>query len=139
MARKVHREIDDAFLARLEKQSKNNQSHSDAKNLSVLDLFKTRHVRQVTFNLSFAFFANYMLYYGLSYSVDLIPGNLYFNNAINGGVEIFGYFLCLFGLDRFGRRRLTAWLVIFCASACLLASACHFFQTLLFASKARDF
>ena len=45
-----------------------------------------------------------MVYYGLSYNVVSLPGDLYVNNVINGAVELFAYVLVLAFVDTIGRK-----------------------------------
>lgn len=62
-----------------------------------------------------------MVYFGLSYGVDVLPGNLYLNNAIGGLIEIVAAVLCMIYLDRVGRKWITAGCMIIGGTA-LLAS-----------------
>jgi len=54
-----------------------------------------------------------MLYYGLSYNVSSLSGNIYVNNVINGAVEFLSYMVCIAFMDVVGRRRMTGGLMIF--------------------------
>ncbi|KAK3769800.1 hypothetical protein RRG08_046905 [Elysia crispata] len=58
-----------------------------------------------------------MAYYGISLNVADLAGNIYFNMMLYGVVEVISYFLCLFSLDRLGRRRLHL-LCMFVAGIC---------------------
>ena len=42
-------------------------------------------------NFKAEFKVNTLVYYGLSYNVDSLAGDLYVNNVINGAVELLAY------------------------------------------------
>ena len=62
-----------------------------------------------------------LVYYGLSLNVESLSGNMYTNNAINGFVELLSYVMCMFCLNRIGRRWMTSGLMIIGGVACLSA------------------
>ena len=58
----------------------------------------------VAINIGVCFLVNTLVYYGLSFNVDSLSGNLYVNNVINGAVELLAYFLCMGLMDRLGMK-----------------------------------
>ena len=59
----------------------------NAKTLTIVDVFKSFHLRKIALLMGFAFIAVTIAYYGLAYNAAALPGDLYVNNAINGAVE----------------------------------------------------
>ena len=103
---------------------KENIGKNAGKSSSLVDIFRDPAMTKVSVNIGVAFVVNVLVYYGLSYNVDSLSGNLYTNNAINGFVELIAYVLVLFLLDITGRRILLGGLMIFGGLACLGAMIC---------------
>ena len=61
-----------------------------------------------------------MVYYGLSFAAGNLPGSVYINNIISGGVELVAYVLCYFLLDRVGRKKLTYGPLMFAGCSMIL-------------------
>lgn len=60
-----------------------------------------------------------MVYYGLSLNSGNLAGNIYINFELMALVEIFGYVICLLGLNRIGRRNLHIPSMLVGGGACL--------------------
>ncbi|XP_023167195.2 organic cation transporter protein [Drosophila hydei] len=71
---------------------------------SVFDLLRYPNLRRKTLLIFFDWFVNSGVYYGLSWNTNNLGGNQLVNFVISGAVEIPGYVLLLFTLNRFGRR-----------------------------------
>ena len=69
--------------------------------------------------LNFPLKVNTLVYYGLSFNVDALSGNLYVNNAINGLVELLSYIMCILLMDILGRKTMTSGLMIIGGIVCL--------------------
>ena len=65
------------------------------------------------------FKVNTLVYYGLSFNVDSLAGNLYVNNVINGAVELLAYIMCIALLDRLGRKLMLGGLMIGGGAICI--------------------
>ena len=73
-----------------------------------------------------------MVYYGLSLNVGNLNGDIYVNFAINSSMEVGANILCLFTLNKVGRKILHAGTMILGGVACL----CTIF-TVLYADECK--
>ncbi|KAH8363598.1 hypothetical protein KR084_011914 [Drosophila pseudotakahashii] len=71
---------------------------------TVFDLLRFPNLRRKTLLIFFDWFVNSGVYYGLSWNTNNLGGNQLVNFMISGAVEIPGYVLLLFTLNRWGRR-----------------------------------
>ncbi|XP_017026871.1 organic cation transporter protein [Drosophila kikkawai] len=71
---------------------------------TVFDLLRYPNLRRKTLLIFFDWFVNSGVYYGLSWNTNNLGGNQLINFMISGAVEIPGYVLLLFTLNRWGRR-----------------------------------
>lgn len=60
-----------------------------------------------------------MVYYGLTLNIGKLYGNFYINYFLNSAAEFPGYTLCIFLLNRVGRRKLHSTLVILAGLTCI--------------------
>lgn len=88
----------------------------------VSDLFKSPNLRIKTINLCFCWFANSLVYYGLSLSAGKLYGNPYFILFIMGLVEYPSYIAIIFVLDILGRRSITSGLMLVGGLCCIIAA-----------------
>lgn len=88
----------------------------------VCDLFKTRNLRMKTLNVCFCWFANSLVYYGLSLSAGKLYGNPFLILFIMGLVEFPSYIALVFVLDLLGRRSITSTLMLVGGICCIIAS-----------------
>lgn len=91
-------------------------------NSGMFDLFKTPNLRKKTLNVMLCWFANSIVYYGLSLSTGTLEGNPYFMLFIMGLVEIPSYVLTVYLMDRLGRRSLTVVEMIVGGTCCIIAA-----------------
>ncbi|XP_050674808.1 organic cation transporter protein isoform X1 [Leptidea sinapis] len=87
-----------------------------------LDLFKTPVLRTRTINLCLAWFANSLVYYGLTLSTGKLEGNPYVITAIFGLVEFPSYAFVIYFLDIWGRRGLMSSMMLLGGTACVIAA-----------------
>ncbi|XP_061190474.1 organic cation transporter protein-like [Saccostrea echinata] len=73
--------------------------------LSVLDIFRNKHILMTSMILWVVWFVNSMTYYGLFLLTGTMSGNIYLNFFLNGIVEIPGIFTYWFTINRYGRRK----------------------------------
>ena len=105
-AKKTGTELSENFLDEFEvniSEEKTTEVSSN-KTFSIFDLFRHRRMGMVAINIGVCFLVNTLVYYGLSFNVDSLSGNLYVNNVINGAVELLAYFLCMGLMDRLGMK-----------------------------------
>ncbi|KAG7299039.1 hypothetical protein JYU34_017514 [Plutella xylostella] len=95
---------------------------AEAPSASVMDLFKTPNLRNKTLNICLCFFANSIVYYGLSLSTGKLEGNPYFILAIMGFVELPSYAAVIYFLDIWGRRPMISSMMLVGGAACIAAS-----------------
>ncbi|CAH2002276.1 unnamed protein product [Acanthoscelides obtectus] len=98
-----------------EQRTKNDQA-------GVLDLFKTPNLRNKTLNIMLCWFANSLVYYGLSLSTGSMKGNPYLVLFVMGLVELPSYVVTVYLMDRLGRRSLTSFEMIAGGICCIIAA-----------------
>jgi len=86
------------------------------------DLFKTPNLRSKTLNVCLCWFANSLVYYGLSLSAGKLYGNPYLILFIMGLVEFPSYITIALVLDKLGRRPITSTLMIAGGLCCIVAA-----------------
>ena len=88
------------------------------------DLFKTPNLRKKSLNVCLNWFANSIVYYGLSLSSgSLIAGNPYLMLFLSGLVEVPSYIFASFTMDRVGRRCLVSTFMLIGGICCISATA----------------
>ncbi|XP_014112202.1 PREDICTED: solute carrier family 22 member 13 isoform X2 [Pseudopodoces humilis] len=92
----------------------------EVKSGSFLDLFRKKHLRKVTLIMSCVWFVNSFVYYGLSLNVTNFGLDIYLTQLAFGAVEIPARVGCIFILQRFGRRKTQAVLLVLSGLVCLI-------------------
>ncbi|XP_009556637.2 solute carrier family 22 member 13 isoform X1 [Cuculus canorus] len=87
---------------------------------NILDLFRKKHLRKVTLVMSCTWFADSIVYYGLSLSVSSFGLNIYLMQLIFGTVELPARISCIFLLQWFGRKKTQAVLLLLSGLMCLI-------------------
>lgn len=93
-----------------------------AEKAGLADLFKSPNLRIRTINLCFCWFANSLVYYGLSLSAGKLYGNPFLILFIMGLVEYPSYIAIIFVLDILGRRSITSTLMLIGGCCCIAAA-----------------
>lgn len=88
----------------------------------ISDLFKTPRLRMKTLNVCLCWFANSLVYYGLSLSAGKLKGNPFLMLFLMGLVEFPSYFVIVLVLDRLGRRSITSGLMLLGGLCCIVAA-----------------
>ncbi len=86
----------------------------------LIDLFRLPNLRFRALNMSYNWFANSLVYYGLAFNIGTLPGNPYLMSFLNGLAEIPGYIIVIFLLDRMGRRSLGSLMLFIGGFACIV-------------------
>lgn len=60
----------------------------DRKTYTIIDLFRTKNLRKITFCVNGIWLVNTMVYYGVCFHIPNLYGDLYLNFALGGLVEI---------------------------------------------------
>ncbi|XP_028393936.1 organic cation transporter protein-like [Dendronephthya gigantea] len=106
----------DKILVKIGKQNKmklSREIHTDdipheksasQKTYHIGHLFSTKRLRKITCIEGFSWLVTSLVYYGLSFNVDDLAGNVYLNFALSGLVEIPAYLLATILVNRIGRR-----------------------------------
>ena len=90
--KKTKTDLDDEFIDEIIDDMRKLKGNEPVKQtFSLLDLYRHKNIRNITFAVSFSFLVNTMVYYGLSYNAAQLPGSLYVNNVVNGFLEILAY------------------------------------------------
>ncbi|CAG9765190.1 unnamed protein product [Ceutorhynchus assimilis] len=110
---------DDILIKTQGSQGKLEQPTEEA---GMMDLFKTPRLRKMTLNVCLAWFANSIVYYGLSLSTGSLKGDPYLILLIMGLVEIPSYAISIYAMDRLGRRPITSFNMILGGICCMLAA-----------------
>lgn len=74
-----------------------------------------------TLNVCLCWFANSLVYYGLSLSAGKLYGNPFLILFLMGLVEFPSYIVIVFVLDRLGRRSITSGLMLLGGLCCIIA------------------
>ena len=97
-----YKKISPKFYESLEK--KEDTSEAKQKPDSVVDIFRFPRIRMVSFMIFYVFFVISMVYMGISYNADNLPGNVWLINAVNGVLDGVSQFAGMAALLRYGRR-----------------------------------
>lgn len=87
------------------------------------DLFKTPYLLKKTLIICGCWFANSVVYYGLSLNTGKLNGNPYFIMFLMGVVELPSYIIIVYFLDRVGHRALISTMMLFGGISCLVVAA----------------
>ncbi|XP_043663386.1 organic cation transporter protein [Vespula pensylvanica] len=106
------------FLSRskIQQSSEEDQTHSG------IDLLKTPNLRKKTLNVCLNWFANSIVYYGLSLNSGNLVGNPYLMLFLSGLVELPSYIMLIFLMDRTGRRCLVSTFMLIGGLCCICAT-----------------
>ncbi|CAD5112779.1 DgyrCDS1990 [Dimorphilus gyrociliatus] len=86
------------------KEDENKKSTKERKTYTIIDLFRTKNLRKITFCVNGIWLVNTMVYYGVCFHFPNLYGDLYINFALGGLVEIPSVAVTLFLLYKVGRR-----------------------------------
>ncbi|XP_071956473.1 organic cation transporter protein-like [Antedon mediterranea] len=95
------------------------EEKSDRK-YTALDLFRTPNLRKKTLNVMYNWFVVVMVYFGLSLSTADLGIDPYVAFMLSGLVEIPARIFSIFAIDRFGRRPILAFVILFGGACCFL-------------------
>lgn len=87
----------------------------------LLDLVRTPVLRSRTLNVCLCWFANSLVYYGLSLNTGKLNGNPFLILFLMGLVEIPSYIATVYLMDRLGRRSLTSVNMILGSVCCIVS------------------
>ena len=100
-----------------ENRSENDSAKSDLRP-KFMDLFRTFKSSFLCITNVLAWLAVSMVYYGLTFGVDILPGNVYVNSVLLSLIEFPGIFT-IFAVDKFGRKYVLTIFFLTSAVACL--------------------
>lgn len=92
-----------------------------------MELWKDDLFRKLSLLISLGFFANALVYYGISLGAATLPGNIFVNNIINSVIDISSCLLTFFIMFSIRRRTLLACGLIIGGVSCLICA--FLFQT----------
>ncbi|XP_050296072.1 organic cation transporter protein isoform X2 [Anthonomus grandis grandis] len=98
------------------------QKQEQPEEAGMLDLFRQPRLRKMALNVCLAWFANSLVYYGLSLNTGSLQGNPYLILFVMGMVELPSYVLTVYIMDRLGRRSITSFNMIVGSICCILAA-----------------
>ncbi|XP_047530833.1 organic cation transporter protein isoform X2 [Vanessa atalanta] len=87
------------------------------------NLFKTPNMLKKTLIICGCWFANSVVYYGLSLNTGKLNGNPYFITFLLGIVEMPSYIIIMYYLDRIGHRALISTMMLLGGISCLIVAA----------------
>lgn len=93
----------------------------DESSAGLIDLVRTPTLRKRTLNVCLCWFANSLVYYGLSLNTGKLNGNPFLILFLMGLVEIPSYIATIYLMDRLGRRSLTSTNMILGSICCIVA------------------
>ncbi|XP_008641384.1 PREDICTED: solute carrier family 22 member 13 [Corvus brachyrhynchos] len=92
----------------------------DVKSGSFLDLFRKKDLRKVTLIMLCVWFADSIVFYGLSLSVTNFGLDIYLTQLAFGAVELPARISCIFLLEWFGRKKVQGILLLLAGLMCLI-------------------
>lgn len=98
------------------------ETKTDRSTHGTLDLFRTPNLRKKSLNICLNWFANSIVYYGLSLNMGNLVGNPFVMLFLSGLVELPAYILVVFTMDRAGRRCLVSTLLLIGGACCICAA-----------------
>lgn len=110
------------YLTKAKVNNKVTSGDEGTAKVGISDLFKTPNLRHRTLNVCFCWFANALVYYGLSLSAGKLYGNPFLILFIMGLVEFPSYIALVFTLDLLGRRSITSTLMVIGGICCIVAA-----------------
>uniref|UniRef100_A0A663M5E8 Major facilitator superfamily (MFS) profile domain-containing protein n=1 Tax=Athene cunicularia TaxID=194338 RepID=A0A663M5E8_ATHCN len=93
---------------------------TQTKSGNTLDLFRKKHLRKVTLIMLCTWFADSLVYYGLSLNVTNFGLDIYLTQLAFGVVELAARYSCIFLLQRFGRKKTQAVVLLLSGLMCLI-------------------
>ncbi|XP_061852500.1 solute carrier family 22 member 13-like [Colius striatus] len=87
---------------------------------NILDLFRKKHLRNLTLIMSCIWFADSLVYYGLSLNVTNFGLDIYLTQLAFGAVEIPARIGCIFALQWFGRKKTQGVFLLLSGLMCLI-------------------
>ncbi|XP_074112040.1 organic cation transporter protein-like [Cotesia typhae] len=110
--------------SRINQEDNNNIDGNNKKSSSgMIDLLRTPNLRKKFLNVCLNWFANAIVYYGLSLSSGNLEGNPYLMLALSGIVELPSYIFTVLVMDRLGRRFLVSVFMIIGGICCVVAAS----------------
>lgn len=97
--------------------------YTDEHSAGTADLFKTSNMLKKTLIICGCWFANSVVYYGLSLNTGKLDGNPYFIIFLMGVVELPSYIIIVYFLDRVGHRALISAMMLLGGICCLIVAA----------------
>ncbi|XP_055954392.1 organic cation transporter protein [Patella vulgata] len=104
-----------------------------------LDLVRTWPMAKISLNIWFNWFANALVYYGLSLNTENLVGDPYLNFCIAGAVEIPAYILCIVFLNKVGRKLIVVISMCVGGIACILSGTVYINVTIVLAMIGKFF
>lgn len=116
-AKQNNRKLDGEFEKTLSNQPE--KTPEDNKG-NLFDLFRTANLRKKTLAVFFNWMVCGLCFYGLAQYMGEIGGNIFINVASSGLIELPGAFLCIYLMEKFGRRNTLLSANLVTAMACIL-------------------
>ncbi|XP_064596229.1 organic cation/carnitine transporter 2-like isoform X2 [Liolophura sinensis] len=88
---------------------------------TVIDLFRTPRIRIYSLITFYLWLVNSLSYFGISFSVPTLHGDIFLNLFISGLVEIPAYLICMGTVECLGRRRPLCVFMLVCGCASIIA------------------
>ncbi|KAG9476522.1 hypothetical protein GDO78_003194 [Eleutherodactylus coqui] len=99
------------------------QEEKQPKSGTMVDLFRIPQLRKVTLVMSFIWFVNSLVYYGLSLNVGSFGLDIYLTQLIFGAVEIPARLGSMFMVEILGRKQSQLLCLLLGGAACLIITA----------------
>lgn len=116
-AKQNNRKLDGDFEKALSYQQDNTPGENKG---NLFDLFRTTNLRKKTLAVFFNWLVCGLCFYGLAQYMGEIGGNIFVNVASSGLIELPGAFLCIYLMEKFGRRNTLLSANLVTAMACIL-------------------
>jgi len=115
--------LDELIIQVCKQKEAENSEEIDAPKKSMLTIFQHPTLTKLTFKMSFMWFVNAFVYYGLTLNAGHLPGTTIQNNAVMGALEVPAYIVMYLLTDwkRMGRRGYMG-VGLLVASFCIICS-----------------
>ncbi|XP_023288430.1 organic cation transporter protein [Orussus abietinus] len=110
-------------IARYVSRNASRQASKVERTYTAADLFKTPNLRKKSLNVCLNWFANSIVYYGLSLNTGNLVGNPFLMLFLIGMVELPSYVLTSLLMDRTGRRALISCYMLLGGFCCICAAS----------------
>ncbi|XP_036364392.1 organic cation transporter protein-like isoform X1 [Octopus sinensis] len=114
--------INEQFESLITESKEKREKQKTEKTYTFIDLIKKPYLAFISFNVWFNWFANSMLYYGVTLNAVDMAGDPYINFLIMAVVEIPACLVCMWFFHCFGHRKPISFFMVFGGINCIISN-----------------